>query len=604
MKTEAPVTFIQQDSKVPPPYYNPPVIYDADEMIQERDVMVKMRDGVHLAIDIYRPNAPRKKFPVLVSLARHNKDLQGPEITEGAPSIAPQPGWAPFWLGAQEAGDTRYFISRGYVHVIGNIRGHAKSEDGPANDTDYYDFFVWVMKQPWCNGNIGMHGPSDFARRQVEAAKQNPPGLKAIFPYSSSAAYWFRDFHTGGVLSSFLYLLDQLEVAHYDKGVPQPLSPEREKLLKIAMGNPDFRMYGHFYNVLTQKGKHTPKFFDFMLEPYEKEEDIKTVEEGFKKIKVPMYLGAGLGSPSGHLQGAQHYYSECTNSPFKKLIFSGPPGDERPWRAFQSETMRWFDYWLKGVDTGIKEEPRVKYWLQGVNEWRSANEWPLPEAQYTKFFLHGWERLRDEPFAASSRDSYTDPDAFVQMPPTLTRDISRLRYMTEPLHEDVTIVGPSALYLWASIDQEDTNWIITLKDVGPDSFIRSGAIGRTTFPPNMPERTVATGYLKASYKWFDPKRSTISQPWRPLRKRDQKPVVPGEINEYFIEIASSANVFGKGHRICVEIASMNMPTGTAGFTNTEAVSYHICSSKITLHKIYRNQKYPSHILLPIIPKKK
>jgi putative CocE/NonD family hydrolase len=178
------------------------------------------------------------------------------------------------------------------------------------------------------------------------------------------------------------------------------------------------------------------------------------------------------------------------------------------------------------------------------------------------------------------------------MPPTLTREIAKLRYMTEPLHEEVTVVGPSAFYLYASIDQEDTNWFITLKDVGPDSFVRSGASGRTTFPPNMPERNVASGYLKASHRWFDPKRSTIGQPWRPLRKRDQKPVVPGEITEYVIEMASCANVFSKGHRIGVEICSMNMPSGTAGFTN----------SKITLHKVYRNEKYPSHILLPVIPK--
>lgn len=593
--------YILNDSKTPPPYYDPPVIYDADKMIEERDVMVRMRDGVRLCIDIYRPDT-KKKVPVLLAVARHNKDMQSPETCEEAPATGPQPAWAPLWFGAQEAGDTRYLVARGYAHVIGNIRGHAKSEDGPPSETDHYDLIEWIAKLPWCDGNIGMIGPSDFARRQIEAAKQQPPHLKAIFPYSPSAAYWFRDFHPGGVISSFLYLLDQVEVAHEVKGVPKPLPPERERLWKEAMKNPDYKTYNLFYNLLTQKGNHTPKFFDFLIQPFESEEEIKKTEEGFKKIEVPIYIGAGLGALGGHLQGAQNYYDGIKNSPVKKLIFSGPPGDERPWRAFFGENMRWFDHWLKGKDTGILEEPRVKYWLQGVNEWRFADDWPLPETQWTKFYLQGWERLRDEPFAPSSRDSYEDPDAFVQMPPTLTREIAKLRYMTEPLPQDVTVVGPSTLHLYASIDQEDTNWLVTLKDVGPDSFIRSGAVGRTVFPPNMPERQVATGYLKASFRWMDPRKSKPYRPWRPLRKKDRKPVVPGEITEYVIEVASCANVFAKGHRICVEICSMDMPTGTAGFTNTELISYHICSSKITLHKIYRNEKYPSHILLPILPK--
>jgi len=174
--------------------------------------------------------------------------------------------------------------------------------------------------------------------------------------------------------------------------------------------------------------------------------------------------------------------------------------------------------------------------------------------------------------------------------------------MPEPLQQDVMVVGPSALYLYASIDQEDTNWIIQLKDVGPDASMRSAAPGRTMFPTNLPERVIANGYLKASFRWLDPKRSKPWRPWRPLRKKDQKPVVPGEIIEYVIEVASTANLFGRGHRICVEISSMDMPTGSAGFTNSEIMPYHICSSKTTVHRIYRNEKHPSHILLPIIPK--
>ena len=88
--------FILSDSKEPPPHYDPPVLFDANKMVQERDVMVRMRDGVHLAIDIYRPGA-QGKFPVLLAIARHNKDLQTPEACEQARCARNPPGRPSGW---------------------------------------------------------------------------------------------------------------------------------------------------------------------------------------------------------------------------------------------------------------------------------------------------------------------------------------------------------------------------------------------------------------------------------------------------------------------------------------------------------------------------
>ncbi len=77
--------------------------------------------------------------------------------------------------------------------------------------------------------------------------------------------------------------------------------------------------------------------------------------------------------------------------------------------------------------------------------------------------------------------------------------------------------------------------------------------------------------------------------------------MPGEIIEYAIEILATANLFRRGHRICVEIASADMPTGVSGATNVEYIPYHIGSSRTTLHKIYHDARRPSHLLLPVIP---
>jgi predicted acyl esterase len=109
------------------------------------------------------------------------------------------------------------------------------------------------------------------------------------------------------------------------------------------------------------------------------------------------------------------------------------------------------------------------------------------------------------------------------------------------------------------------------------------------------------GWLKASHRAIDPTRSKAWRPWHPLTRQAQKKVVPGEVTEYAIEILATANLFRRGHRICIDIASADMPTGVGGATNAEYVPNHICSSKTTLHKVYHDAQRPSHLLLPIIP---
>src|SRR5262249_3587727 len=130
-----------------------------------------------------------------------------------------------------------------------------------------------------------------------------------------------------------------------------------------------------------------------------------------------------------------------------------------------------------GTTSGILNDPPVRFWVMGANEWRSASDWPPPETQWIKFYLRGWERLTTEPFTPSSTDDYQAPDAFAQMPASQTNRIQKLRYLSEPLPDDVTIAGPSVLHLYASIDQDDTNWIVMLKDVGPDVGVQTAREG-------------------------------------------------------------------------------------------------------------------------------
>jgi putative CocE/NonD family hydrolase len=586
--------------------HRPPVDYDRApdyaDIIAEKDVLVAMRDGVKIAADVYRPDTA-DKLPALLSFSIHNKDLQGPELAE---TSLTQPAWSMLWTGPAEAGDTRFLVSRGYVHVIGNPRGIGKSEGGGSRLWDSYDLIEWIAAQPWCDGNVGMVGISGFGAEQFVAAKLKPPHLKAIFPFDPRGAYGefggFRDEYPGGVIHLFRFLLQAYAAAHQQKGSPKPLPGEREQLWEEAMQNPDYRMYPHVYNVLAQKGQHYPAYFDVLVDPFDKQAAVEKSEAEFARIDIPTYTGSGWYGYTykTHLNGAQNWFRNI-NPPCKKLLLAGPAHLDRPVKAFHNEVLRWYDHWLKGIDTGIEKDPPVRFWVMGANTWRSGSDWPLPETEWVKFYLNGWERLTTEPFVAASADDYQAPDAFAQMPANQTNRIQKLRYLSEPLAQDVTIAGPSVLNLFAAIDQDDTNWIVILKDVGPDVGVQTAREGEHDVTAGLHERELTRGWLKASHRAVDPKRSLPGRPWHPLTREAQKKVVPGEINEYAIEIAATANQFRKGHRICVEITSLDVGTGVGGATNVEYIPYHISSSKTVLHKVYHDPKHPSRLLLPVIP---
>jgi len=577
-----------------------------ENMIQERDVMVPMRDGVKLAVDVYRPAKPGP-VPALYACALHNKDLQRPELAEAIP---PQPAHSSLWFGIIEAGDTKRFIANGYAHVIAQPRGVGKSEGEFMQDAwDHYDLIEWIAAQPWCDGNVGMVGISLFAGEQWRAAAQQPPHLKAIFPYDPCGAYGeikgIRDCHPGGVLDTIFYLLEGFSCIHETRGLPQALPGPLEEMWEEAMNNPDYKMYVNLYNILTQKGQRSRAVFHTLINPYEDEGVVERSEEKFRKIKVPFYTGSGAYAYTykAHWQGAQHYFQNV-EAP-KKLIFTGPAHLSRPFHEYHDEIIRWYDFWLKGQKNGIMEEPPVKYWVMGANKWHHADAWPLPETRWTKYYLGSWERLTIEAPIPPEMSQAVDlePDSFVQMPLTKTMKVEKLRYMTEPLAEDVLVAGPISLTLYAAIDQDDTNWIIVLKDVGPDFSVQTAREGERNVPDDLKERELTRGWLKASNRALDADRSKPGAPFHKLTRKARKPVVPGEINEYQIEILATANQFNKGHRICVEITSMDVPTGVSGATNVEYVPYHICSSKTVVHKVYHNAKCPSHLLLPIIPVK-
>lgn len=592
-----------RNSENPPPQYDRPVQYP--KMIWDKDVLIPMRDGKNLCGDVMRPDA-EGKFPALVACAPHNKDVQTPDIANHS---GPQPAWSSVWAGIQEGGDSHFFTSRGYVHIIAQPRGLGKSDDGGDSYWDLYDLIEWAAAQPWCDGKVGMVGVSAFGNSQVQAAALKPPHLVAIYPFDPCGQLCKqgeRDFHCsnpGGLFNmSGWFVFGTSTIAHGTVTKPDELPPDLEEAWEKAMKNPDYMMYPNVYNLLTQKGQVHPETFFPLMSPYA---DDNAVEEGIKRMNsldIPMVTGSGWYSYTYklHCNGSQVLY-ENTGSKDKKLVFAGPAHMQRPMTGLENDQLRWYDYWLKGIENGVMDEPRVRYWVMGANQWRYADDWPLPDTQWTPLYLDSWERLRWEPFAECSYGDQKDPDAFVQMPLTHTNKVSGLRYMTEPLGRDVLIAGPISVKLFASIDQKDTCWIITLKDVGPDPSVHTARKGEREIPDDLYEREITRGWLRASYRELDEEHTTPYRPIHKLTKDSIKDVTPGEVVEYDIMVCSTANLFKAGHRICIDIQSIDVPTGVCAFTDVEYIPYHICSSKTTLHKIYHSTEYPSQVLLPIIP---
>jgi len=124
--------------------------------------------------------------------------------------------------------------------------------------------------------------------------------------------------------------------------------------------------------------------------------------------------------------------------------------------------------------------------------------------------------------------------------------------------------------------------------------------GERNVPTDLKERELTRGWLKASYRALDEERSTPAQPFLKLTRDSIEPVKPGEIVEYRIAILATANQFKAGHRICLEITAMDVPTGTGAMTNVEYIPYHVCRSETVTHSIYHDADRPSHLLLPII----
>jgi uncharacterized protein len=557
------------------------------KVYSEENVYVQMRDGVKLTCTIYRPDADGK-FPALLAMSPYGKEGQVQKI----PPKPFNPEYAQL-----EAGDTEFLVSRGYVHVIADVRGSGHSEGqydvcSRKEQEDGYDLVEWIAEQPWCSGNVGMIGISYFAVIQYLVAAQQPPHLKAIFPHDGWGDMYRDVSHHGGILMhGWLRTWAQGGNILAWNAVPasEKMHTEEELNQRIEKwkNNPIIKKSPTLYNTL-EFPHSKPTIFDWLINEFDGEYYWeRSAYTKYDKIKIPVFLGSEVHQYPVvmHLPGAIRGF-EGISAP-KKLVIR-PSVPERPFHQFHDEIVAWYDYWLKGIDTGIMDEPPVKIWVRGAEGWRYGHEWPLSETKWTDFYLSSEGKLLKDkkPSTEEMADNFNHKPVLPLIQSRLFLDPipEHVSYASDPFDEDTEIVGPIAIYLYAAIATDDADFIVKVKDVSPDGN----------------EFVLSRGWLKASHRELDREKSKAWQPYHPHTRA--KPVVPGDINEYAIDIRPIANLFKKGHRIKIEIWSCDYPLEQVDMTLLWPNWSHLSYEKETSYKIYHTAKFPSRLVVPIIPR--
>ena len=542
------------------------------KMKVEKSITVTMRDGVRISLCVYRPDAAGR-FPTLFAASPYQYEM------DDVPAY-------PLFLW-RETGPVEWYVGQGYSYVHADVRGSGRSEGefsfmGRAEQEDYVELIAWIVKQAWCNGRVGGIGQSYYAMAQWLMATLNPPGLACIVPYDGLVDQYRCSNYHGGIFCSYRSVwYTTLRTDNQQR----PVSRQGRAPMKFDL-----------------VGALTEHMLDdeFWRErsPYWR----------LAEIKVPVLSIGHWGKMGLHLRGNIVGY-EDVHAP-KKLVVTGARNTFEAHKMFdqidfhEKECLPFYDHYLKGIDNGFMSGAPVKIFVRGANVWREEKEWPLPRAKYVPYYLRkgpsgSVTSINDgglgveKPAADESATSYSYPDwEWVngvvandsQGRPDPVRRV--LTFTTTAMASDLEVTGPIVLKLFASSSAIDTQFIVKLSDQHPQNEAARSKGEQPAFTP------VAKGWLKASHREKDAKRSTPTRPF--YTHTNPQPLVPDSIYEFEIEVLPISYVFKKGHRIRLEVANSDSPVTDGVFSHP----YH--PTQIGTDTIYHTIDYPSALYLPVV----
>ena len=508
------------------------------DMRHDNNVAITMRDGTALMADVHRPDAGGR-FPALIAASPYPRQIQD----LGAP------------MGFIEAGATDFWVPRGYVHVIANLRGTADSEGeygffDAQERLDMYDLVEWAAAQPWCDGNVGMIGISYFAMTQLEAAVERPPHLKAIFPLAVTADLYEGAVHHGllssGFVTPFLSMIGLTSDRSDEFWRSLPVQLARKVLHAPPLHRKFATMNGEASLVVMRqllKLPHDPHPWDQLWlnaavkHPLRDEWwDERDLSPLLDRIDIPVYLGCDWENVPLHLPSTFLAWKALADNPNVRMGMLDRYGLTWPWESLHTEALAWFDHWLKGRDTGIVDGDPVRYALPGSDEWHSAESWP-PRGTHRELALRADGTLADDEGEPGAREYMVLGAGLNRANPSPIDPPSTLMWTSDPLEEALDMVGDIELRLVAAAPASDTAWIAMLQDVSPDEMVTD----------------ITAGWLRASLREVDEAASLPGGPVLPCRRAQAVPI--GEDVEYRIPLVPNARRFKTGHRIRLILAS-------------------------------------------------
>ncbi len=569
-----------------------------DGMRIDWDVPIPVDDGLVLRADVYRPPAAGR-YPVILSYGPYGKWLlfedlyvdQWQRMAEKHPDVmARSTNRYQNW----EVVDPEKWVPDGYACVRVDSRGAGRSPGfldlwSAREARDCAQCIEWAAAQPWCNGKVGLSGVSYYAMNQWQVAAKRPPHLAAICPFEGASDFYRDAVRHGGILSTFWIRWYPIQVTSVQHGVgtrgrinpntgehiagPETLSEEE---LKASCAD-------------LPKDHRSHKLDDRWFR------DRSAV---LSDIEVPLLSCANIGGQGLHLRGNVEGFVQASSKQ-KWLEIHGL----EHWTEFYTRygitlQKRFFDYFLKGIDNGWKNQPRVQLQVRKTDGFveRTENEWPLARTRWTRFYLDPVKRtLSQKPVKGKGGIEYE----------ALGDGVT---FLSPPLEKETEITGPLAAKVFLSSSTTDADLFAVFRGFAPDGkeLVYQGALD--------PHTPIAQGWLRASQRKIDPSLSTEYRPYHP---HDQvESLVPGKVYELDVEIWPTCVVVPAGYRIGFTVRGkdyehpgegiriqsfVNELRGCGPFLHNDPQDRpeHIFGGRNTVHAGGKNSSF---VLVPIIPK--
>jgi uncharacterized protein len=596
------------------------------ETIAAKNLMVPMRDGAHLATDIYEPSKngvlASGKFPTLLIRTPYDRSRFDDYAA--------------------------IFVKRGYVFIVQSVRARYGSEGHfrfmRDDVADGFDTANWITSQPWSDGKIGMLGGSYEGGTQHAMAMGNPPGLKAMVPLvaaSNVGRYGIR--HNGAFeLRLFTWLFscgNPIDSPTYNAYYPGDAVTQEA----LAKASKDYKSYVTAlpFRAGTSPLRLAPEYESTLVEvmshgdydSYWKDIGVDVVAHINDHKDIPIHHISGWYDSWDLNVANLNYVNLAKTKKSLQRLTMGPWIHAGLGNSFAGEAefgpeaqmdleeleIKWMDRWLKEIQNGVDKEDPVRIFVMGGGDghktqedrvfvgghWRSEKEWPLKRAAITPYYIHSDGSLTaTKPAAANPSVFEFDPKhpvpsiggnvssqiGLMQAGPydqhcrpdvmgcTDNRSLSArndvLVFQTAPLEENLEVTGPLIVNLWASSSAIDTDFTAKLVDVYPPN---------KDFP-NGVELNLADSIVRARYRDSLEKATLMT---------------PGKVYKFRIELNPTSILFTKGHRIRLDISSSNFPRFDVNPNTGEPLNNNRRTA-VAVNSIYHDAEHPSNIELPVI----